>query len=93
MLNKEELKAVIAKLTEILGDLEDIKTCSKCSRPAAARDLCNKHYGQWRREYCRERQIKKLRDQPKIAEPDPRQVPLFNAERPTGIYILEKFEF
>lgn len=82
MLNKEELKAVITKLTEILGDLEDIKTCSKCSRPAAARDLCSKHYSQWRREYCRERRIKKLSEQPKITEPDPRQAQLFSETPP-----------
>lgn len=80
--NKEELKTVIAKLTEILGELEDIKTCSKCNRPAAARDFCNKHYSQWRREYCRERRIKKLSEQPKITEPDPRQEQLFSETPP-----------
>jgi hypothetical protein len=77
MLNKEELKNIISTLQRILSKLEEFKPCSKCSRPVAARDLCSKHYSQWRREYCRERQIKKLSDQPKVIEPDPRQAQLF----------------
>jgi len=86
MLNKEELKTIIGTLQGILSKLEEFKPCSKCGRPVAARELCSKHYSQWRRDYCRERQIKKLRDQPQVVEPDPRQSQLFGD-------MLAKFEF
>lgn len=75
--HRELLKVIITKLTGILGDLEDFETCSKCARPAAARGFCNKHYNRWRRDYCRERQVKNLRALPKNPEPDERQAILF----------------
>jgi hypothetical protein len=85
-LPKELIKELIAKLADIQTAIEELDTCSKCGRPAAARGLCSKHYNQWRRDYCRERQIKNLRDQPEVVEPDPRQAQLFSD-------VLEKFEF
>ncbi len=93
--HRELLKAIIEKLTGILGDLESVETCLQCSLPAVARGLCGKHYNQWRREYCREHQIKKLSDQPEVQEPDPRQAQLFS-DTPPDIAIdqlLTKLEF
>jgi len=89
MLNRDELKTIISTLQSILSKLDEFKPCLKCSRPRAARDLCSTHYSQWRREYCREHQIKKLRDQPKVTEPDPRQTALLFED----LSVLEKFEF
>lgn len=82
--HRELIKAIIAKLTGILGDLQDIETCSKCSRPANARGFCNKHYSQWRRQYCRDHEIRKLKDEPKVVEPDPRQSQLFVGTPPNA---------
>lgn len=91
MLDKEELKTTIETLRGILRSLEEFTPCSKCSRPAVARGKCSKHYNQWRREFCRELQVKKLGDVTPLPEPDPRQAQLFSDTDPLGAPIDQLF--
>lgn len=95
MLDKEELKSIIGTLKGILASLEEFTPCSKCSRPATVRGKCAKHYSQWRREFCRELNVKKLSDVPTLPEPDPRQAHLFSDTPPdiTSNELLKDIEF
>lgn len=95
MLDREELKTIISTLQNLLAKIEEFTPCSKCTLPVAARGLCSKHYSQWRREFCQVLRIKKLGDQPKLVEPDPRQAHLFSDTPPdiTSDQLLKDIEF